>query len=281
MSHATVMVKVTAKRLKCYDAAGANLEPRLNAALNDMMAPYCEQTKDPKYLEFHEDEDCDEVDPKTGKKGYWANPSKTWDWWVIGGRWTGFFPLKPNRQPTLGRSGAFGNEPRPGRGDIVTIGDLDLDAIAKETRESAEKFWKDWSDFLGGKKFDVFEGPRSQALSLGLLQVVQGHALSDANQKAISWATFVHAGDERASWHDVAKLIDRDAFLVEYIDCFNPIRTYAALDNDGWHAPGKLGWFGCSSDEPGDYVKFSREFVQRFVKTAAADDLLVVLDYHI
>jgi hypothetical protein len=75
--------------------------------------------------------------------------------------------------------------------------------------------------------------------------------------------------------------MDRDAFMEQYIDCFCPIKSYAALDNDGWHAPGDMGWFGCSSDNPDSYVKFAREFVGRFIKNAAPDDLLVCVDYHI
>lgn len=88
-------------------------------------------------------------------------------------------------------------------------------------------------------------------------------------------------GDDRVGWHDVVKLMERDAFIAKYIDCFCPIKTYAALDNDGWHAPGDMGWWGMSSDEPDGYVKFAREFVGRFVKNCAPDDLLVLVDYHI
>lgn len=36
------------------------------------------------------DEYCGEKpDEKTGRYGYWQNPNKKWDWWTIGGRWTG------------------------------------------------------------------------------------------------------------------------------------------------------------------------------------------------
>lgn len=35
-------------------------------------------------------------DEKTGRYGYWENPNKKWDWWIIGGRWRGFFKMKPS-----------------------------------------------------------------------------------------------------------------------------------------------------------------------------------------
>jgi len=34
-------------------------------------------------------------DEKTGKYGYWENPNAKWDWYQLGGRWNGFFKMKP------------------------------------------------------------------------------------------------------------------------------------------------------------------------------------------
>jgi len=33
-------------------------------------------------------------DEKNGKYGYWSNPNAKWDWYEIGGRWSGYFTLK-------------------------------------------------------------------------------------------------------------------------------------------------------------------------------------------
>ncbi len=38
-------------------------------------------------MEFYEDDDCD-VDPYTGKRGYWQNPNARWDWFEVGGRFS-------------------------------------------------------------------------------------------------------------------------------------------------------------------------------------------------
>lgn len=34
---------------------------------------------------------------KNGKYGYYMNPNAKWDWYLMGGRWTGFFKLKNNK----------------------------------------------------------------------------------------------------------------------------------------------------------------------------------------
>ena len=80
-------------------------------SLDELLEPYWQDNDDPEIVEFEEDEWCD-VDPKTGKRGYWWNPQTEWDWWVIGGRFPNALILK---------DGA--------RADQAKIKDLDLDAM--------------------------------------------------------------------------------------------------------------------------------------------------------
>jgi len=43
---------------------------------------------------MYEYEGHKERDPEKHRYGYWENPQTKWDWYQIGGRWTGFFRLK-------------------------------------------------------------------------------------------------------------------------------------------------------------------------------------------
>lgn len=345
MSHFTVTVKLTAKRLASHGGS-------VDKALAEMMAPYCEQTQDERYTVFEDSEDeyrkeyategsrkvrtpegellwpwderfrvggygigsdthrvpedCEEVtvphresyatfeqfvedyhgtalDERTRRYGHWRNPNAKWDWYSIGGRWTGFYPVKPTALIALGTPGSFDNKPQPGRSDAVRRFDIDVDTIQVETRAKAEKFWSEWSAWLKGQfePADPFDSPRSRAIDLGLLHIAEGPALADHSRIVIPWRDKVKEGDPRAEWNDVVEVISYKDFFEKYLACFNTIATYAALDNDGWHAPGKMGWFGCSSDEPDGYVKFKKEFVSRFIDNTAPDDMLVVVDCHI
>lgn len=65
-----------------------------------------------------------ERDVKTGRFGYWENPNKKWDWYVLGGRWSGFFTLK---------SGGVANQ--------ACKKDIDFDAIVSKAVKRAEKDW--------------------------------------------------------------------------------------------------------------------------------------------
>lgn len=219
-------------------------------------------------------------DPTTGRIGHWTNGEAKWDWWTIGGRWTGFYPLKHGLAPVLGKPGAFDNKPDAGRGDIVRVSDLDLDAIATETREGAEEFYEAWVKWCDAPTND-FDSPRSRAITIGLCRVVQGPADPVPGEVSFSWGQVFRVDDVRKTWTDVCRVPTRDAFLAEHIDHFNPIATYAALDDNGWHAPGEMGWFGCSTDSPDEKGAFVKAFVRKFIKTAKSDDLLVVVDCHI
>jgi len=49
-------------------------------------------------------------DPEKGRYGYWENPNKKWDWYEMGGRWSGYFRLRtkaalPSPIGTIGLSG--------------------------------------------------------------------------------------------------------------------------------------------------------------------------------
>lgn len=46
--------------------------------------------------EFVKDYHGCERDPKKKRFGYWENPNRRWDWYQLGGRWTGFFKMKNN-----------------------------------------------------------------------------------------------------------------------------------------------------------------------------------------
>lgn len=234
-------------------------------------------------------------DANKGRYGYWENPNKKWDWYQIGGRWSGFFPVKKSVTPTLGEMSLMRNDaPEVGKADVCRVGDLDMDRIAQETREGAEKFWARWEQYKRGetpiREKDGMPDPwfrhdvRGKALDRGILRVIRDDG--SGNEKAPEgWATdtreWAKCDDSRRTWSDAISPIGRDEFMAEFIDSFCPVTAYAALDDDGWHAPGKMGWFGCSSDTPEEKSAHDKEFVRRFIKQASPDTTLVVVDCHI
>lgn len=76
------------------------------------------------------------------------NPDSRWDWYVMGGRWAGFFTLKEEHagKGQLGGEGVFGY--RDGivdndrRVDQALKGEIDWKSMAAEAKEKAEAAWE-------------------------------------------------------------------------------------------------------------------------------------------
>ena len=61
--------------------------------VEELLAPFNENTLDSKYLEFVVDEEG-EFNEENGEVGYFENPKAKWDWYEIGGRWSNLLRLK-------------------------------------------------------------------------------------------------------------------------------------------------------------------------------------------
>lgn len=58
--------------------------------------------------------------------------------------------------------------------------------------------------------------------------------------------------------------------------------TYAVVTPDGeWHAPGDMGWFGCSSESADESKDWYGHYKERFLDGADPDWILTIVDCHI
>lgn len=73
---------------------------------------------------------------------YQYNPNAKWDWYRLGGRWRGYFPVRDGVEVQLGEPGVFDNKPSPGCSDVVKKGDVDWDKMLDESREHARAVFK-------------------------------------------------------------------------------------------------------------------------------------------
>lgn len=152
MSHYTLLVKVSAERLSRNNA-------NIKEAIEELLTPY-----------------------QDGAGGV----ADKWDWYAVGGRWSGFFPLKAGIKPILGEPGAFDNEAKPGRGDVVRFDNLDLQEVARIKDRRVAEFYEQYQRLLAGEEFRVFEGPREQALDFGLIRVEKGPVVPGPDERAFS-----------------------------------------------------------------------------------------------
>lgn len=82
------------------------------------------------------------------------NPRSTWDWWEVGGRWKGYFPVKPEHagDPALitGAPGVLGNHPARGEADGGPIRLLDLAGLRAAEAAKAEEHYDGYQELVEG-----------------------------------------------------------------------------------------------------------------------------------
>lgn len=207
------------------------------------------------------------------------NPKSKWDWYTVGGRWTGFFKLKAGKHGGVGEPGAFGLQGRQesrikgGFVDRALKGDIDWEAMRAEARKEANKHYDELEAALNG-----------QALPPRFSDFMKENFPKDlaGARKAFNDLPVVKALDA-AGIH---------TFMDDYQDLYGPDRaayveraaksvgvTFAVLKNGEWHEKGHMGWFGCVSGE-----KKEEDWEAAFWKLledVPDTELLTVVDVHI
>lgn len=202
-----------------------------------------------------------------------TNPNKKWDWWVVGGRWSGFLKLKPGCSGETGKPGLMGSRFAEGadRADQARKGDIDFEGMRAEAGEEAGALWDKAAAITGGKSWDSWETVRERNG-----QNIQA-ALNEYHGQA-SVVALKSSKDEAFSWEIDDKLAGpRDVFVAAARD--RACTTFALLHEGKWYEKGEMGWFACVSNEK-DQGDWNREF-NALLDSLPDDTQLTVVDCHI
>lgn len=171
-----------------------------------------------------------------------CNPNSKWDWYSVGGRWTGQLLVKKDTElAALGEGDAFGND---------------------ATQKPAEPGFR-WTDY--------------------------------APIRAIEWDKMRQIAEQELLPYDryCKESFDARFLKPEYLRRMYPnaetyrkrktaFTAYAVIPyGRPWTAPGEMGWFGASSEEPEEQSEWDIQFFDRFIKPANPEHLLVMVDCHI
>jgi len=62
---------------------------------------------------------------------------EVWDWYVVGGRWTGFFRLRPGAEGVRGEPWVMNRQPQPGTADQARKCDIDWEGMVAQAKAEA------------------------------------------------------------------------------------------------------------------------------------------------
>lgn len=189
-----------------------------------------------------------------------TNPNKKWDWWVLGGRWTGKLLLKEGRTGTNGKPGLMTERNAdPRRCDAALAGDIDWDGMLAEHAQKAGEFYdkviagiagrpvQPWSEIYARveRKEITIEAARDQYHGQDVVKELQAAKVLSPWDGAEDLACVLKAKDRQS-------YIDREA---KENSC-----TWALLWEGKWHEKGSMGWFGMSDATDASKLDYVENF---------------------
>lgn len=209
-----------------------------------------------------------------GQWGRTTNPNAKWDWWVIGGRWSGFLKAKEGVVHEIGEPGAFGNEPKDGGADIITKGGVDWDGMRNEAKERAAKRYDLVSKAIDGLAYESWESVRNLYEDI---DKAREHYHNQAIVKAFKKVTEKHT-DMFGWFAEVDEyLCDRETYIERAAN--SAITTYAFVKDSKWYQKGEMGWWGMSTNEVSQ-DEWNKQFWE-MIQSLPDDTELTVVDCHI
>lgn len=194
-----------------------------------------------------------------GRWGYLSNPNAKWDWYQIGGRFSGEFLVKADNAECIFMDvrELGGMEPPKGYMFANMARKRDIcwaDERARRIRGAEESYERHVAAFETG---DTSE--------LGFFAKISEEGIH-------GWGTMRYIKGETLDEFKARKgFSDSDQYAYN---------VYAFLDADGvWHSSGDMGWFGVSiNDKP---ERIWNDELQALMAKVRDDDFIVIVDCHI
>ncbi len=206
-----------------------------------------------------------------------------WDWWLLGGRWTGYFTLKPqdvaSQDIAIGRPGTLTEPNRDhSKTDAAVKRSIDIAGMRKEAVDDAATQWwafrkirerypetKPWSHYHGLVEAETITIDEAREL---YREQPGRQALRDT---------------EFGNWFgdDPYDVLGGDLEAYQAKQEQRAVPGWAMLTLDGeWWERGTMGWFGFSSqteESEDEFLKASNAYIDGLPD----DTILAIVDVHI
>lgn len=250
-----------------------------------------------------------QLDPDGKYRSYTTyNPLSKWDWYQIGGRWSGFFYVKPGsseddyrpshqhwteREPGSG-IGVHDGPVKPGLTDQARKKVIDFELMRKNAEIEALQNWEkfeaatkgltspgSWQDFRKARLGNLAEKEFHELTSE---EREQHERLMQEARQAYGSLPFIKATRELAGFfsdpHTLFRLDAPDPKSAYVQHRVNTVTTpYAVLKDGEWISKGDMGLFGISVNEEDQDAWDAR--VNELIDSLPEDTLLTLVDCHI
>jgi len=196
-----------------------------------------------------------------------TNPNAQWDWYEVGGRWTGMLKLKPGATGVRGVPGLGAHAAKQGYADQARMGDIDWEGMCDEAAEKAGAYW----DQVRAVSPNVWESwdsvqarfPNDIAGARDFYHNQEGRRLLQQTKDLF--------------WCEDSVLVSREEYVQEARDGAG--MTYAFLKDGVWMERGSMGWWGVSTDNMPRSEWCAR--MREMIDSLGPDTLITIVDCHI
>lgn len=225
----------------------------------------------PTFEEFLSDYCGYGFDEKNDAYGYYSNPNAKWDWWEIGGRWTGFFKGKKDVLGSTGNPGLMTPKAKAEYYDVIRLKDIDFEAMEKEAEVEANATYDTIDAILKGRIYPSWVEIRERH-GEGNIDAARDEYHAHPVVKDFNEARFHIWGDFHETYCN-----SREEYVSKKKASI--ITPYAFLKDGKWVEKGQMGWFGMSSNEK-ESEDWNKEFYD-MIRSLPEDTLLTLIDCHI
>jgi hypothetical protein len=202
------------------------------------------------------------------------NPISKWDWYSLGGRWSGYLKLKNNTEGTIGEPGVFDNVCEKGWVDQTKKCNVDFEFMRSQAGEQASKRYDAFYSIVKDRVVPIWDNIRKKYsendIELARKEYRENSVVIDVenNEEFKSYFLF----------NDMAEFVESRA---DYIQSArnSAISTFAIVKDGKWYEKGKMGWWAIVHDEK-NQDDWNKQFSE-LLDSLSDDTLLSVYDCHI
>lgn len=215
------------------------------------------------------------------------NPHSKWDWYVIGGRFSGDFfthlteeGKKVISDENYGEPGVFNNDVGV---DSIEKKYIDFDKIREEAAENARDYYRYvaslFDDGVIPKVEITFNRLQEMYPNKSIKEIREIYFAQSALKKVEKAKEKDRKGENRLGFF--FSLEDYQCTEDEYAEsAYKKALVPFALVKDGeWYDRGEMGWFGCVSNEM-EADKWN-DFVNKTIEELDENEILTIVDCHI
>jgi hypothetical protein len=213
------------------------------------------------------------------KDGVWyrkTNPNSKWDWYQLGGRWSGAFKLKQGAKGETGSPGLMSSPAEEGWVDQAKKCDIDFEGMRNDAQKRAEESYDKAMQYIGDiSEHEIWNSLRERFEK-------DGKTIDEAR-------TAYHAQPRCVAWNKIEDKDFRYGYEVdgfsktreEYIENArnNAVSSFAVVKDSKWYEKGKMGWWAMVSDEK-DKNEWSKQF-SALIDSVSDDTMFSMYDCHI